>query len=141
MSDLIRTIVDLERSGREPAPEAGSHLLPFVSRDVVMPFTANNFPFIGHWPRACLLRRLTAGVNVITTNNGSNYWVIDLVNVGVTTVYATLSTAAIAANTWVQLTSAVLSAQVALSELPLNIRITKTGAPGSLYLAPAVSVI
>ena len=83
--------------------------------------------------------------HVLTTNNGSNYWNLDLRKITGATVPASaagtllgagLDTSAQAAGTWVEVSesiNAVIDGTGASVEIPI-IDLTKTGSPGNIWL-------
>jgi hypothetical protein len=92
---------------------------------------------------------LIVKADVLTTNDGSNYWTYNLRKVSGTTVpasaagssLATLNTTTLTAGTWGEVTASV-NAVVDTSGAGLEIiflDILKTGAPGNVWDAPAFS--
>lgn len=78
-------------------------------------------------------------VFVVTTNNGTNFWTLTLVNTAATTL-ATLSTSAIAANTWTRLSTTTIT-QPSSSNADLAIIATATLSPGAIIIAPALPLL
>lgn len=74
---------------------------------------------------------------VVTTNSGVNYWSLALTDSAGTTI-ATVTTAAIAANTWARLSTTTIASQPAAGAPGLTVRATATGSPGAIYLIPSV---
>jgi hypothetical protein len=120
----------------------GGYRLPFVPRDALQPFTANNFVFIAPCARDLTVKQFNSFVVVSTTNNGSNYWTLTLYNSAGTAI-ASLNTSAIVAgaNTMLTTTSISPASHGAASTIFFQIGVSKTGSPGSLYMAPEVYVI
>lgn len=78
-------------------------------------------------------------VFVSTTNNGTNFWTIALVDSSGGAV-ASVSTAAIAANTWTRLSDLTIT-QPASGSPRLVIVPTATLSPGAIFIAPAVALL
>lgn len=78
---------------------------------------------------------------VNTTNNGSNYWNIILEKFDATLINS-INTSAGSAGTWTQtIDTSFSTASVSTADKGIQIRCTKSGSPGTLYLAgPLVSV-
>lgn len=91
-----------------------------------------------------LLYRWAASVFIATTNNASNYWTLTLryITAGNTvTNVSTMTTAALAANTWARIASATFSPATApVSAFMFEIIATTTGAPGSLLVVPQLLI-
>lgn len=104
--------------------------VPFVNQ-VVLPIAANTA--VGYLPAAVTYNRYIHAVRflyqVLTTNNGSNYWTLSLAPLGGAAAVSTTS-AAVAAGTWNTVEVAYNSSQAGGWE----IQGIKTGAPGDLYL-------
>lgn len=87
------------------------------------------------------LRSWVQAVRVATTNDGSNYWTLDLLRLDTGATLATLTTSAIAANTDTTLSALGLDVALTASMLAVQIRATKTGTPGAVsLLGPALWV-
>lgn len=119
---------------------AAPRLLPFSTFGSISPITIGVDPFGVTIDRDMVIRWWTQSVNVQTTNNGSNYWTIDLRSLGAGTL-ASLNTSAIAAGVWANLSNKAINTSAATTDIGLYIRVAKVGSPGSLYLlSPAVFV-
>jgi hypothetical protein len=117
--------------------------LPFVTYDVLLGsgIAANGNPFAVTVSRAFTVRTWHQWVYVATTNDGSNYWTIDLKRSSDNAVISTLNTSAISPDTKTVLSNAGIAAAISTSHLALYISVTKTGSPGAVYLyGPAVFV-
>lgn len=90
-------------------------------------------------PWAVNLLKFYVSVFVTTTNNGTNFWTLTLMD-GTGTIRATIVTSGIAANAWTRL-SAVPSSQPAAANAVLTIVATATLSPGAIYIAPAVALL
>jgi len=80
-----------------------------------------------------------ASVFVSTTNNGANFWTLNLVDSSAS-VLAQVSTAAIAANAAVRLSTTTIT-QPGSTNQSLGIIPTATGSPGAIYIWPAVALL
>lgn len=84
--------------------------------------------------------------HVLTTNNGSNYWTANIRSLTTTTAPATgngsllggLSTAAISAGTWTQV-SATIDAVVVSSTHSLMLDLIKTSSPGNMHASGSMT--
>ncbi|NIP97657.1 MAG: hypothetical protein GWO24_31190 [Akkermansiaceae bacterium] len=116
--------------------------LPFTTKDY-LPSNHSTSPanlFSGTIPRTMTIRSWFQGVYVATTNDGSNYWTIALVENDLTSI-ASLDTSGMSAGAWSVLSEAGIDTEVGASDVALMVRVTKTGSPGNLYLhGPAVFV-
>ena len=83
------------------------------------------------------LEKMYVSVYVVTTNNGSNYWTMNLSLDGGATI-ATINTSAISANTWTKLNTAI-GAAVGSATIFINIAYIKTSSPGTLYVSNLLS--
>lgn len=109
--------------------------------------TLNSFPLAssgGAWgdvsqPWAVTLLAWYCSVNVSTTNNGTNFWTLTLVNTAGATL-ATLSTSAISANTWTRLSTTTIT-QPASGNVDLALIATATLSPGAIFIVPALAML
>lgn len=122
--------------------------LPFSpSAGVTSPYTANGNIYTAPVGWECTPMAFYAGVYVATTNSALNYWTITLYIVyagGAATSQGSVNTAALSANQWqsLSLSTFTTSPWIPTSNAAVAyLNITKTGAPGDLYLAPALYVI
>lgn len=115
--------------------------LPFGVYIAIGPFSATSYPYMASIDRAITLIKWTQSFYVATTNNGSNYWTIKFFNVAGSTIKS-ITTAAIAANTWAQIASTTFTiTDLTTSDMVIGVEVTKTGSPGSLSLpGPALEV-
>jgi hypothetical protein len=147
MSEIERVRDTQRRVGQTEVAERAMTALPFVPHEgVVSPYVAGANPYITPVWRDCTPARLSLGVSVLTTNNGSNYWTITLSTIspaGAIVVQGSVTTAALGPNLWLPLglttfaTARWLASAVSLAYLT----IAKTGAPGALGLAPILYVL
>ena len=79
-------------------------------------------------------------VFVVTTNNGTNYWTINVVSHPSTTTLASVNTSAIAANTGVRLSDTTIT-QPASTDTWIELVPTATLSPGAIYLFPALALL
>lgn len=121
--------------------------LPFSpSAGVTSPFTANKTVYIAPVGWECTPMAFYAATFVATTNNALNYWTIalNIIYAGAATSQGSVDTAAITAGQWevLPLSTFTTSPWDPTSNATVaGVSITKTGAPGALYLAPSVYVI
>lgn len=80
-------------------------------------------------------------VYVFTTNNGTNYWTLTLSASSSNNVQAAPTTAAIAADTWTRLAVTTGFVQPATADVSFHILPVATGAPGAIFILPAVAVL
>lgn len=116
--------------------------LPWTQR-VLNPFplasSGNPWGDMGQ-PWAVSILAFYASVFVVTTNNGTNFWTIDLLDTATSTVLASVSTAAIAANVYTRLVDTTVTAPGATNPA-LFIRPTATLSPGAIYIVPALALL
>ncbi len=93
--------------------------------DMSMPWSVNVLAFY-------------CSVFVNTTNNGTNFWTVNLKD-SVGTVIAALATSAIAANTFVRFAPGVVAQPASTSPI-LFIDATATLSPGAIFIFPAVAL-
>jgi hypothetical protein len=116
--------------------------LPFVNHNsFAAAITADLYVFNATVDQTYTLIRWRQGWYVAITNDGSNYWTVDLTDWG-GNVIATFNTSAIAADTLSQTAVTSFSpSTVDTTDSIILVRVTKTGAPGPLYLgSPALHV-
>lgn len=111
--------------------------------------TLNPFPLAssgGVWgdqaqPWAVNILAFYCEVFVLTTNNGTNFWTVELINQNDSLNIASFTTAAIAANTWTRFAVTTGITQPASTNVVLSIQLTATLSPGAIYIAPAVALL
>lgn len=113
--------------------------LPFSSyANLGSPISASPaFPYAATLPSYTIYpKQWSQGVVTGATNNGSNYWKLELLytNAGVATVAATVTTASLGTNTTAVLTTTTfdLSSYTQGSNIRFAVRATKVGAPSDL---------
>jgi hypothetical protein len=79
-------------------------------------------------------------VFVVTTNNGTNFWTIDIVASPSNTIVASVTTASIAAGAFARLEDTTIT-QPASTDVVLSTRLTATLSPGAIYIVPAVALL
>lgn len=87
--------------------------------------------------KAMTLQSWTQASHVATTNSGSNYWNIELLqrtSGGATNQIVVYNTSTHAADNWVKTTTAI-SYAIAVTDHWILLQVTKTGSPGALYLS------
>ena len=114
--------------------------LPFGVYLTINPITAAASPGLPYFASAdngntLTFVRWSQVWHVATTNNGSNYWTIELYRVSDSSVIAAFNTSAGAADTWTL--NAITSFSIttlAAAGLGVFLAATKTGTPGALYV-------
>lgn len=114
--------------------DTGTYLVPFGVFANISPMTVDGAPYGASIHKTMTFIRWSQSFNVITTNNGSNYWRIKLLkNDG--TLIKQIDTSASAVNTWSLLVATTFDvASAGTSDTGLQIATQKVGAPGGLYL-------
>ena len=115
--------------------------LPWSQR-VVNPFPLASSG--GAWgdqgqPWAANILAFYCTLRVATTNNGTNFWTIILIDNAGSTL-ASFSTSAIAANTWTRFSDTSVT-QTLTTNPVLSIVATATLSPGAIFIAPAVALL
>jgi len=133
--DIARRLEQTQTIERAPL------YLPFAQR------VLNSFPLASSgatwgeqaqpWPVNVLA--FYCSVFVSTTNNATNFWTIALVD-STGGAVASVSTAAIAANTWTRLSDLTIT-QPASASPRLVIVPTATLSPGAIFIVPAVALL
>ena len=112
--------------------------LPFgiyVNTIPISPASSPGYPYAATVERTYNFVKWAQGVYVDTTNNGSNYWTIELIRWTDNTSFASVNTSAGAVNTHLLLTTTTFSpTSVATSGVGLIVKVTKTGTPGNLFI-------
>lgn len=108
-----------------------------IRATALQPFPGNDWVYQAaqHDTFACWLDRFDINTYIVGTNNGSNYWTIDL-NDASNAARATFNTSTQAGSTWSgghRSTGTFTGNPFATSNMYFEIKITKTGAPGNLY--------
>lgn len=114
------------------------HYLPFGVYTNTSPIgeaSSPAFPYGTTVERTLNFVKWAQGVFVSTTNNGSNYWTIELIRWTDNSVIASVSTSASAADTHLLLSTTTFSiASITTSFVGIIVRCTKTGTPGNLFI-------
>jgi len=138
-----RQILDLQ-AGHERLRKADvpALYLPWTQR-VLNPFplasSGNGWGDMG-LPWAVNVVAAYATALVLTTNNGTNFWTVQWIAQPSATVIASVTTAAIAANTGTRLSASII-AQPASSDTWVELRPTATLSPGAIYIFPTVALL
>lgn len=83
----------------------------------------------------------SVSVFVVTTNNGTNFWTIDLVDSASGSTIATVNTSSgVTASTWTRLADTTIT-QPASSNVAMSVVCTKTLTPGNLFVVPGIAVL
>jgi len=110
-------------------------LMPFANYIDAFPITASaKYPFGASIGRNTTLLEWTQAIVVVTTNNGSNYWTISIVETDGTLVNS-MTTAALTNDVWATITDSTFTvSSLTTADIGLQIKCDKTGSPGGLYL-------
>jgi hypothetical protein len=121
-----------------------SGFLPFASYDATDLFdiSAAGTLLASSLAQSCTLRYMYVSVYVATTNDGSNYWTINLKNQAGTTRATINTSSGVSVATWTSKSHTGLSVSLTVAaDKLLYIECVKTGSPGNLSLGcPAVYV-
>lgn len=139
---MLQTLRDNEARQRQTETKEVPPLYLPWAQQAFNPFplasSATQWGFQGQ-PWAVNVVAFYVSVYVAGTNNGTNFWTIALTDQSVTTL-ASVSTAAISANTWTRLVNTTIT-QPAAGNVMLTITPTATGAPAAIYILPAVALL
>ena len=143
--DLARWISTLERRlSLLETVEAGGYLFPFSAYNGQTSSVATS-PleyFAGTIPRNGTIIEFYTACSVATTNNGANFWSIEIRRLDTTAIIFTVTTAALTAGVFGVVSSTGRSDAITTGMLSIYIRCIKTGAPGNLSIInPAMIVI
>jgi hypothetical protein len=140
-ADTLRRLSSLElRVGKLETIELSPVYLPYSQR-ILNPFplaSSGGTPGDFGQPWAASIAAFYVSVFINTTNNGTNYWTISLVNQSGTPL-ASVNTSAISAGAWARLAATSIT-QPATSNIVFPLVATATLSPGAIYIAPAVAV-
>lgn len=117
--------------------------LPFGVYTNISPLSASpSYPYAATVDRTYNFIKWSQGVYVDTTNNGTNYWTLELIRWTDDAQIAYLSTSGSSANTHTLLsTTSFTSNSIATSGVGVILRATKTGNPGVIYtIGPMVKI-
>jgi hypothetical protein len=146
-SDIISAQDNGTQVWRVPDGSVGrgdSHLLQMTAYEVIpyqITTASGTFSvFVGVLLRDCTLVDWYQSIYVETTNDGSNYWTINLLNAAGTAKGAQISTSASSADTWLRLSQTGQSVSLTAStDKILYLRLSYVGSPGTISLGgPAV---
>lgn len=113
--------------------------LPYAQRALnSVAATAAIGDFAQPWEAYFLVFSVT--VFVATTNNGTNFWTIDLVDTTGAVIATVNTSAGVTASTWTRLTDTSVT-QPLSTNAELSVIATKTLTPGALFAVPSVSVL
>ena len=143
MSDILRMLYDNEeRLKQTETKEVPPLYLPWTQR-ILNPFplasSGNAWGDLGQ-PWAIAVLAFYVSVFVATTNNGTNFWTINVVAHPSTTTLASVNTSAIAANTGVRLADTTIT-QPASTDVWIELVPTATLSPGAIYIFPALALL
>jgi hypothetical protein len=116
----------------------GRYYLPFGVYTTISPITvasSPNYPYAAAIDRTVTFQSFTEGVYVAGTNDGSNYWTIELTRWTDGAVIASVNTSADAGSTHLKKTDTTFAiASAGASDVGLVVKVTATGTPGNLYI-------
>jgi hypothetical protein len=126
----------LERLRKSDVP---SVFLPYAQRALnAVAATATLGDFAQPWEAYFLV--YSVSVFVATTNNGTNFWTIDLVDTTGATIASVTTSSGVTAATWTRLSDTTVT-QPLSTNVALSCIATKTLTPGNLFAVPSVSVL
>lgn len=137
LSRQIQTLRDQLEALRKA--DAAPTLLPYAQRALnsVAATTALG-DFAQPWEAYLLVFSVT--VFVSTTNNGTNFWTIDLQDTTGAVLASVNTSSGVTASTWTRLSDTTVT-QPLSTNAELAVIATKTLTPGALFAIPSVSVL
>ncbi len=141
-NELLRMLYGNEaRLKQTEVKEVPPLYLPYAQRVVNPATTGGGTQAVGDFPQPWPVLHVAfyVSVFVVTTNNGTNFWTIELRD-ATNAVIASVTTAAASANTWTRLADTVITAPLTTNAV-LSVVITPTLAPGNIYVVPSVAMI
>lgn len=141
-NDMLKMLMENDkRLAQTEVKEVPPLYLPWTQR------VLNPFPLAasGVWgesiiPWSVNVLAFYVSVYVDTTNNGTNFWTLALFSAPSNTAIASVTTAAIAANTFRRLVDLTIT-QPAASDTEFYLLVTATLAPGAIVVNPAVALL
>ena len=142
-NDMLKMLMENDkRLSQTEVKEVPPLYLPWSQR-VLNPFplasSGQSWGDLGQ-PWAVNVLAFYVTVFVATTNNGTNFWTLNVVANPSATTIASVSTSAIAANTGVRLSDTTIT-QPAASDTWIELQATATLAPGAIYIFPALALL
>mgnify|MGYP001608706359 CR=1 FL=1 len=142
-NDMLKMLMENDkRLSQTEVKEVPPLYLPWAQR-VLNPFplasSGQSWGDMGQ-PWAVNVLAFYVTVFVATTNNGTNFWTLNVVANPSATTIASVSTSAIAANTGVRLSDTTIT-QPAASDTWIELQATATLAPGAIYIFPALALL
>lgn len=137
--DIIKILDRIDRRVRQlEAAEIASISMPWNPANALMPYAAN--ATIGYFLRLqdyAYFHRFRCMTDVSGVSTGANYWTIILKETGTGIGLASFTTAADTGNvdTYHEVTSVT---QPTVGRYMYQVDVTKTGAPGNLYIVPSL---
>ena len=117
-----------------PTVLRGRHYLPFGVFGAISPMAVTSDPYAANIDRTMTPKKLSYTGLVLTTNDGSNYWKIDLYDIAGNSV-ATVNTSTWSASTWSTVSTTSFSiSPLTTSNKGIFVEVSKVGSPGNLYL-------
>jgi len=116
-----------------------SVFLPYAQRALnSVAATSSLGEFAQPWEAYLLVFSVT--VFVQTTNNGTNFWTIDLLDTTGATIATVNTSSGVSASTWTRLSDTTVT-QPLSTNASLSVVATKTLTPGALFAIPSVSAL
>lgn len=143
LAELLQEVEDLKKTvaNLSPGEQVGTYLT-YTPR-LFEPFSVTN-TFIGVFPLpkkfGGLLGFGGSGV-VVTTNNSTNYWEVELYNVLTTQRVAWFHTGFSTADVWTKYFSKAIVNAPAVTIPAFLVKVIKIGTPGTLYMAPYCAIL
>lgn len=116
-----------------------SVFLPYAQRALnSVAATATLGDFAQPWEAYFLV--FSVSVFVVTTNNATNFWTIDLTDTTGATIATVNTSSGVTASTWTRLSDTTVTAPLS-TNVTVTAIATKTLTPGALFAIPSVSVL
>lgn len=145
-NDMLRLLyADHDRLNRTETREVSPIYLPWSQRILNPVALAASPAFWGDCPQPWnnLPLVFTCTVDVLTTNNGTNFWTIELFSfttAAALNLVASFTTAALTANIPARLVDTTVSAP-GTTDVAYVLKATATLNPGSIFIFPALAVL
>lgn len=139
---IVRQMTAMDDRLRALPLEGKGFFVPFANYAAIdnSNITANGNPFITTVGKAMVLQTWVQSTYVYTTNNGTNYWTIEIDYYdGSTVQITTFNTSTHTNDVWTKTSTSLGGTALTSTTKYLIIGCTKTGTPGALVLpSPAV---
>ena len=131
--DLQNTLEHLRKADVPPL------YLPYAQR-AVNPLTATAAAGDFAQPWAAYFLVFSVTVFVVTTNNGTNFWTIDIQDTTGAVVATVNTSSGVTASVWTRLADTSVTQPVS-TNAELSVICTKTLTPGNLFVIPSLAVL